>query len=86
MSHSTDLNASDISPASHSTEEGEEEEESVIVIWPNTSKETSAAPVSVSATEPRRNPSRTRKPLINGLIKGGGDVVTGQIYYDYDVI
>ena len=23
--------------------------------------------------------------LINGLIKGGGDVVTGQIYYDYDV-
>ena len=53
VSHSTDLNASDISLASHSTEEGEEEEESVIVIWPNTSTETSAAPVNVSATEPR---------------------------------
>jgi len=62
MSHSTELNACDNSPASHSTKEGEEEEEGFTVIWPNTNVETSAAPVSVAATEPRRNPSRTRNP------------------------
>jgi len=61
------LNASDVSPASHSIEEGEEEEESVIKIRSSASIETSgtpesATPESVPVIEPWQNPSRARKP------------------------
>ena len=64
-SHLTDSKViRDVSPASHSTdlEEGEEEDESVIALWPSTSTEDTVTSDSVQATEPRRNPSRARKP------------------------
>ena len=59
-----DSNVHDTSPASHSIEleEGEEEDENVIMLWPNASTQNDAVPDSVSATESRCNPSRVRKP------------------------
>ena len=60
----TDLNVvCGVSPASHSTdlEEGEEEDESATVLLPSASTVDTVTSDSVQATKPRHDPSQARK-------------------------